>query len=70
MDEIRGTDGVAVPPYARFDFGAARKLGEHCEVAVGVINAFDPRHPEVTDSSLQPVEVGERMWYVRFQANF
>ncbi len=70
VDELTGWGNVRTPPWTRFDFSVAKKLGENCEVATGVLNAFDSRHPEMSTCGQQPVEVGERTWYVRFQANF
>lgn len=69
VDEIRDNFGER-PPYARFDFNVAKRLGDHSEVAVGVLNAFDSRHPEAATGGHNIVEVGERTWYVRFQTNF
>jgi len=39
-------------------------------LGVGVLNAFDPRHGEMRSSGQEVVEVGERTWYIRFQADF
>jgi iron complex outermembrane receptor protein len=61
---------VEIPPYARFDFSVAKKLGDHFEVAAGVLNAFDPHHQEMGTAPGVPLEVGERTWFVRLQANF
>ena len=70
VDEIKAADAVHVDPYARFDFGVTKRLGERCELGVGVLNAFDPRHGEMRSSGQEVVEVGERTWYIRFQADF
>jgi iron complex outermembrane receptor protein len=70
VDEVHGNGGRRIDPYARFDFNVAHRLGEHAEIAVGVLNAFDPRHPEAESSGFAANEVGERTWYVRFQADF
>ncbi len=70
VDASGTADGAPVPPYARFDFTVSKELGKHCEVSVGVLNAFDPRHLEGGETSQRIVESGERMWFVRFQANF
>ena len=70
VDEVHGDGGRRIPPYARFDFNVTRKLGEKSEVAVGVLNAFDPRHPEADLVGSPLLEVGERTWYVRFQTRF
>jgi len=70
VDERSGPDGASLSPYARFDFGVTKKLGEHCEVSAGVLDAFDPRHDEAHSRSEQPVEAAERTWYVQFQANY
>ena len=70
VDASGTSNGTPVPPYARFDFTVSKELGKHCEVSVGVLNAFDPRHLEGGESSQRVVESGERMWFVRFQASF
>lgn len=70
VDEVETFGDVYVPSWTRFDFSATRKLGKNCEVTVGVLNAFDARHAEMNTFGQQPMEVGERTWFVRFQANF
>lgn len=70
VDEVEGPANFDIPPWTRFDFSATKKLGKNCEVAAGVLNAFDSRHMEAIHSTEQPLEVGERTWFVRFQANF
>jgi len=69
VDEVR-TMSTTVPPWTRFDFSVTKKLGKHCEVSAGVLNAFESRHLEMTTFGQQAVEVGERMWFIRFQASF
>jgi len=61
---------VDIPPYTRFDFGVSKKINDHFEVAAGVLNAFDPHHLEMGTTPYDLLEVGERTWYVRLQANF
>ncbi len=68
--EARGLPHVTVPAYARFDFGVSKDLGDGAEVAAGVLNAFDSRHLELRTFGIEPVEVGERTWYVRFQKHW
>jgi len=70
VDEVVGASDFHVPPWSRFDFNVTKSLGRNSEVAVGVQNAFDSRHMEAMHSTEQPLEVGERTWFVRFQANF
>ncbi len=70
VDQVVGAFHYDVAPYARFDFSVTKSLGKNCEVAVGVQNAFDARHMEAMYYTEQPVEVGERTWFVRLQANF
>jgi len=59
-----------VPPWTRFDFTVIKKFGKRFELAAGVQNAFESRHPEMTMFGEVPVEVGERTWFVRFQTSF
>ncbi|MFO8014757.1 MAG: TonB-dependent receptor [Phycisphaerae bacterium] len=70
VDEVMGWNANRIPPWSRCDINVAKQLGEHCELTVGVMNAFDGRHRELNTAVEEPVEVGERTWYVRFQAKF
>jgi len=70
VDEVEGPANFDIPPWTRFDFSITKKLGENCELSAGVLNAFDSRHMEAIHSVGQPVEVGERTWFVRFQAHY
>jgi len=70
VDKVYDANADPTPAYARFDFGVTKKLGKNCELGAGVLNAFDPSHPEVSTNAAAPLEVGPRTWYIRFQANY
>lgn len=70
VDELEFTAARSVDPYARFDFNVAKQFGERAEIAIGVQNAFDERHPEVQDTFGTLREVGERTFFIRFQTKF
>ena len=70
VGEITTYGPTRIPAYSRFDFNVAKKLGKNCEVALGVQNAFDSRHLEMTNFGFEPLEVGERTVFVRFQEHF
>jgi iron complex outermembrane receptor protein len=63
-------NGKPVPAYARFDFTVTKKLGDRSEISAGVLNAFDPLHPEGGTITQRNTEVGDRTWFIRFQTRF
>jgi len=59
-----------IPSWVRFDFSVAKTLGKNCEIAVGILNAFDGTHPEFSGMFGMTQETAPRTVYCQFLARF